>query len=60
MIIIRGNSKPIKCDTLTPTIKIGKSHHIIAIREATDRAFDETARKMTRSFNQRNERRSKR
>ena len=60
MIIIRENNKPIKCNDLTDSVKLGNSHHIIAMRNASDRAFEQVAIKMGRSWKQRNERRSKR
>ena len=60
MIIIRENPRLIKCDSLTPSIKIGNSHHIIAMRNASDRAFEQVAIRMGRSWKQANERRQKR
>jgi len=60
MIIERENNKPIKYNDLTPTVKLGNSHHLIAMRNASDRAFEQVAIKMGRSWKQANIRRQKR
>ena len=60
MIITRENNKPVKSNDLTDSVKLGNAKHIIAMRNASDRAFEQIAIRMGRSWKQKKNRKSKR
>jgi hypothetical protein len=59
MIIIRENPQPVRCSTLTLSVKLG-NNDFKRIEDMKIREFDKICQKMNRSENQRNERKAKR